>query len=123
MHNSEGRVRRISGKISSAPNERAIATHAPAASPAHDKDDAAMCDAEVAGRKISCGDNSNPATALATIQPNVSCEWVTPFGLPVLPEVKKMNAGASPRGGEKSADGRSVVISSSSWRCGPRSAA
>ena len=37
--------------------------------------------------------------ALAMIQPKDSCVWVTPFGLPVLPEVKKMNAGVAGSGG------------------------
>ena len=56
--------------------------------------------------------------ALATIQPNVSCECVTPFGLPVLPDVKKINAGVSGCGGAKSVAGireafiRNQVISS-----------
>ena len=48
-----------------------------------------MCEAD-AGRNTSLGVIPNPAIALATIQPNVSCECVTPFGLPVLPDVKKI---------------------------------
>ena len=51
-----------------------MATHAPAASPANESDEAATCEAEVAGRKTSAGVISRPATALATSQPNVSCE-------------------------------------------------
>ena len=96
---------RSSGSNSSPPNDRAIATQAPAASPANESDEAAMCEADVAGRKTSSGVNARPAMALATIQPNVSCECVTPFGLPVLPDVKKMNAGVSGRGGGKSVAG------------------
>ena len=95
MHSSDGRVLRSSGSSSSPPNDRAIATQAPAASPANDERRAAMCEADVAGRKTSAGVIPSPAIALATIQPNVSCVCVTPFGLPVLPDVKKINAGAS----------------------------
>jgi hypothetical protein len=41
MHSSDGRVLRSSGSTSSPPNDRAIATQAPAASPANDSDVAA----------------------------------------------------------------------------------
>ena len=66
-----------------------------------------MCEADEPGRKTSSGVSSKPATALATIQPNVSCVCVTPFGLPVLPEVKKMNAGV----------GAAAAGSARRWRC------
>src|SRR5262245_29782403 len=42
MHSSDGRALRKSGSTSSPPKDRAIATQAPAASPANESDDAAM---------------------------------------------------------------------------------
>ena len=78
------------------------------------KEEAATCEAEVAGRKMSVGVIARPAMALAANQPNVSCVCVTPLGLPVLPEVKKMNAGASGGGEGKSATAGSRSIKSSS---------
>src|SRR5690348_4880506 len=98
MHRNEGRVLRSSGRISSPVNARATATHEPADSPARTMEDAAMCEAEVAGSTTSAGEKPNAVAALATSQPNVSWVCVTPFGLPVLPEVKKMNAGVSDGG-------------------------
>ena len=65
-----------------------MSTLAPAANPDSDINEHPMCDAEQPGKKMSPAFNSNPAIALATIQPYVSCVWVTPFGLPVLPDVK-----------------------------------
>ena len=57
-----------------------------------------MCEADVAGMNTSSGVISSAAIALASIQPNVAWECVTPFGFPVLPDVKKMNRGASGAG-------------------------
>jgi hypothetical protein len=119
MHSSVGRARRNSGSSSAPSNDRAIATHAPAASPANENDVDATCDADVAGRNTSPGVIASPATALATSQPNVACVCVTPLGLPVLPEVKKMNAGASASGADKAAGGASSVIRSSSRPAAP----
>src|SRR5262245_6775084 len=42
MHSNDGRVLRGSGSTSSPPNDRAIATQAPAANPAQESEDAAM---------------------------------------------------------------------------------
>src|SRR4051812_17611231 len=118
MHNSVGLARRSNGSNSSGPKLRAIATQAPAASPANESDEHATCDAEVAGRNTSSGKIPRPATALASIQPNVSCECVTPFGLPVLPDVKKTIAGASGAGGGgRGVDGPFAVINSSNRGC------
>ncbi len=47
-----------------------------------------MCEADEPGRKTSSVVRSNAAIVPAIIQPNVSCVWVTPLGLPVLPDVK-----------------------------------
>ncbi len=47
-----------------------------------------MCDNDDPGRNTSSGANSKFWMALASIQPNVSRVCVTPFGLPVLPDVK-----------------------------------
>ena len=88
MRRTDGRVLRKSGNSSVPSNVRATSTRAPAAKPASDISEAPICDAEQPGRNMSPGVSSNPAIALATIQPNDSCVCVTPFGLPVLPEVK-----------------------------------
>ena len=61
--------------------------------------------------------------AVAMIQPKESCVCVTPFGLPVLPEVKKMNAGVAGSGGGRSAAGASDIVISSSRGSRPSSAA
>ena len=47
-----------------------------------------MCEKDEPGRTESAGVISRPWIAAAIIQPNVSRVWVTPLGLPVLPEVK-----------------------------------
>jgi len=62
-------------------------------------------EAEPAGIITSSGVMSKLFAALATIQPSVSKLWHTPFGLPVLPEVKKMIAGSSGFGGMMSRAG------------------
>src|SRR5262245_1950317 len=95
MHKTVGRVLRISGNNSVPSKVRATSTREPAASPAKDKSDAPICEAELPGKKMSVGVSSSPLMALATIQPNDLRVCVTPFGLPVLPDVKKINTGAS----------------------------
>ena len=113
MHRTDGRVVRSSGNSSVPSNQRAISTRAPAANPASDNSEAPMCDAEHPGKKMSSGVSSKPATALATIHPNVSWVCVTPFGLPVLPDVKKMNTGVSGVGAGRSGTSESLVKNSS----------
>ena len=100
MHSTDGRVvAQQRQQLGRRRTMRATSTRAPAANPASDNSEAPMCDAEQPGRKMSSGVSSKPATALAIIQPNVSWVCVTPFGLPVLPDVKKMNTGVSGEGG------------------------
>ncbi len=67
------------------------------------------CDADPPGIITSSGPMPKLLAALATIQPSVSKLWQTPFGLPVLPEVKKMIAGSSGFGGAKSRVGSPSV--------------
>ena len=74
MHSSDGLAPRSSGSTSSPPKDRAMATQAPAASPANESDEAATSASHVAGRNTSAGVIASPAIALATTQPNVSCE-------------------------------------------------
>ena len=74
-----------------------------------------MCEIDDAGRKTSSVVSSKPADAVATIQPSVAMLWVTPFAGPVLPEVKKIAAGASSGGfGSSTAPSAAVVASPSS---------
>src|SRR5262245_46518894 len=95
MINTAGRSDRNSGKSSSPSKRRATTARPPTDNVARVNRLAATWDNDVAGRTTSPGWNSKAAAQLATIQPNVACVWVTPLGSPVLPEVKKMNAGAS----------------------------
>jgi len=60
---------------------------------------------------------------LATMEPNERWLWVTPFGLPVLPEVKKMTATASGVGGVNSIAGGSVCRNASKLGARPSVAA
>ena len=53
-----------------------------------------MCDIDEPGRNTSSALSSRASTALAAIQPSVSSVCVTPFAGPVLPDVKKIAAGA-----------------------------
>ena len=54
-----------------------------------------ICAQDEAGNATSAGRSLNDLIALANIQPSEPTVWVTPFAGPVLPEVKKMAAGAS----------------------------
>ncbi len=76
-----------------------------------------MCDIEEPGRKTSRASNSNAATALAIIQRSVSRVWVTPLAGPVLPEVKKIAAGAEGSTGGWSAGSGSLSSSASKLCC------
>src|SRR4051794_32938148 len=115
MHRTEGRVPRNSGSNSVPSNVRATSTRAPAAKPASDISEAPICDAEQPGKKVSLVVSSKPATTLATIQPNDSWVCVTPFGFPVLPEVKKINTGALGGGAGRSNGADSVAKSFSKF--------
>ena len=53
-----------------------------------------MWDIEEPGRKASSASSSKAAAALAIIQRSDLAVWVTPLAGPVLPEVKKIAAGA-----------------------------
>ena len=76
-----------------------------------------MCDIDEPGRKTSPGRSSSAAAALATIQRSVSRVWVTPFAGTVLPEVKKITAGAVGSGGFRAAASGSASRSAAkSWR-------
>jgi hypothetical protein len=62
---------------------------------------------------VSFGVNAKPAAVLAAIQPIVSQECVTPLGDPVLPEVKKIKAGAAGSTAGSSMAGSSLAIMAS----------
>ncbi len=67
---------------------------------------------------MSASVSSKPSTALATIQPSESRLWVTPFAGPVLPDVKKMAAGASVGVGRER-DGSGILGGQSCSSVGP----
>jgi hypothetical protein len=78
-----------------------------------------MWDIEEPGRKTSSALRSKAGPALAIIHLSVSRVWVTPFAGPVLPEVKKITAGAS---GSRSTAAGTGSLPSSSPKSWPQSA-
>ena len=54
-----------------------------------------ICEQDEPGSTTSSGRQLDSPAALANIQPSEPTLWVTPLAGPVLPEVKKMTAGAS----------------------------
>ena len=107
-----GRWTRSSGRISSAPYPRATATRAPDESAAKVRMNDPMCDIDDPGRKTSAVVSSTAAAALAKIQPRLSPVWTTPLAGPVLPEVKKIAAGAAGSGGAGTSAGGVAATSS-----------
>ncbi len=73
-----------------------------------------MCDIDDPGRNTSSSVSSSAPIALADIQPSVSSVCVTPLAGPVLPEVKKIAAGAVRSGGSRSRCAAAVVVRPSS---------
>jgi len=73
-------------------------------------------DIEEPGRKASSGSSSKAAAALAIIQRSDSRVWVTPLAGPVLPEVKKIAAGAAGSAGRPRGSGSPRSSPSKSWR-------
>lgn len=74
---------------------------------------AKICDNEDPGRSVSWGVISADPAKLASIQPSVSAAWVTPLGMPVLPEVKKTQPGSLAFNGLSFTSGGVLSISSS----------
>src|SRR5215210_3908542 len=90
-----GRWARSSGSSAGASVLRATTTRTPAdsAPKVHMKEP--TCDIDEPGRSASAGVSSRAAATAAHIQARVSNEWVTPLAGPVLPDVKKITAGAA----------------------------
>jgi len=72
-----------------------------------------MWEMEDPGKRMSSTVNLSSSMRLAIIHPKVSMLCVTPFGLPVLPEVKKIKAGAFGSETPKLGDFPAGLISSS----------
>jgi hypothetical protein len=104
-----GRSSRNSGKISSPSKVRAMTTLPPAANVIMDRWWPPTCDADPPGIMMSSELIRQLLAALAMIQPSVPKLWQTPFGFPVLPDVKKMIAGSSGFGGARSRVGSPSV--------------
>jgi hypothetical protein len=116
MQTIVGDSARSSARISGGSNDRATSVRAPTESEANVKENAAACESDVPGRTTSVARSSIPAASDAIVAPAEAKVWVTPFGRPVLPEVKKIMYGAP---GEISGSAR--VAGSRSRRSSKRS--